>query len=374
MKKNTKDSLTSYKQLDLKIKHTPPVVHIGAVSGCPLSCAMCNFGNTKVTRMSKDILSKIEPYYKNLEVMSITGSGEPLFADIDYFVEKATENDFVLHMNTSAFNLNNRIADKLLQSKLSIRFSIHAGSEESYRKIMGKPLSKIKENIKYIMEKSKSGSICHDFWFSYVVMKENIDEIEKFLEFTHECGVKSVRFMRLLPNRQTKKGIVFKNRNFTFKYKNQFNNKIVEKFNTRLKDYQKLAKYHRISIEVGSLSFRQKKDYPIIDKINGLSRRLINNYVFPKKGNHGKCVAPWLGQLRISQTGDVRLCCGTPFVIGNINRTSLSDIWKSKTLNRIRYSFKYNKFPKFCGYCKGFFIDNYPKNSFLGPEKNWGYE
>lgn len=364
MKANTLESIESYERIDELVHHTPPVIHVGAVSGCPLSCAMCSLGNTKPQKISKRILSKIEPYYENIEVMSITGSGEPLFADIDYFVEESLKNNFVLHMNTSAHYLTRRIAEKLLETNLSIRFSIHAGSNNTYRKIMGKSIDRIKENIKYITLSSKKNNKTNDFWFSYIVMKENIDEIENFLKIAHECGVKSVRFMGLLPNEQTKKGKRHNDRNFVFKYGEQFNDQILATFNSRLESYNKIADELDITFEFGSLDYIKTKNYPIKDKVNGLSKRIFKNNIFPIAKNYGTCVAPWLGQLRISQVGDVRLCCATPFVIGNILNSTLFEIWNSKKMQRIRKPFKKGILPKICGYCKGFSIDNYPKNAF----------
>ncbi|MFC1878058.1 SPASM domain-containing protein, partial [Thermodesulfobacteriota bacterium] len=120
------------------------------------------------------------------------------------------------------------------------------------------------------------------------------------------------------------------------------------------------------------LLYRKETDYPIKDKINGISNRIIGKYILPIKRNEGKCVAPWLGQLRISQEGIVRLCCGTPFVIGNINNATLFEIWNSKKIRNIRKSFKRGIYPKACGYCRGFSIDNYPKNAFTKFESSFG--
>lgn len=370
MKANTLEAMESYGSLSDSVRHTPSVIHVGAVSGCPLSCAMCTLGSTKPQKMSKNILSKIEPYYENLEMMSITGSGEPLFADIDYFVEKSLENNFVLHMNTSAYYLTQSIADKLLKSNLSIRFSIHAGSNATYKKIMGKTLDRIKENIKYLTLSSKTKNKNDDFWFSYIVIKENIDEIEDFLAMAHVCGIKSIRFMHLLPNPQTKKGKMHNERNYFFKYSEQFNDQVVNTFKQRLSGYKKMADEFGIKIELGSMDYMKTRDYPIKDKLNGLSKRILKNYVFPIIRNKGTCVAPWLGQLRISQNGDVRLCCGTPFIVGNIENSTIFDIWNSTRLKRIRKSFGNGFLPKICGYCRGFSISNYPNNAFVGFERS----
>jgi hypothetical protein len=64
-------------------------------------CAIIDRPNPR--RSLKNLLKKIEPYYNELEVLTIHGLGEPLLSDLDYFVEKAVEHNFVLHMNTTLF-------------------------------------------------------------------------------------------------------------------------------------------------------------------------------------------------------------------------------------------------------------------------------
>ncbi len=81
--------------------------------------------------MPMDLLKKIEPCFKDLEVMAVHGEGEPLMGDIKYYVEQSAYHDFVLHMNTTGFLLSRKLADLLLKTRLSIRFSIHAGRPET---------------------------------------------------------------------------------------------------------------------------------------------------------------------------------------------------------------------------------------------------
>jgi MoaA/NifB/PqqE/SkfB family radical SAM enzyme len=76
-----------------------------------------------------------------MDVLGIHGSGEPLLADLDYFVEQAMRHDLVLHMNTTGALLTEKKVDLLLKARLSIRFSIHAGRAVTYRRIMGGDLT-----------------------------------------------------------------------------------------------------------------------------------------------------------------------------------------------------------------------------------------
>ena len=65
----------------------PAALYIESVKGCPFSCAMCHFKKSKPKRMPRALLEKIEPFFKDLEVLAIHGQGEPLLGDLKYFVD-----------------------------------------------------------------------------------------------------------------------------------------------------------------------------------------------------------------------------------------------------------------------------------------------
>lgn len=301
---------------------------------------MCSQHYTKPALISENLLRKIEPYFDNLEVLGIHGSGEPLLGNIPYFVEQSIKHNFVLHMNTTGVFLSKRISDMLLKAKLSIKFSMHAGKPDTYRKIMGYDFEKVLKNISYIVEKDREKNIGSDFWFSFIVLKENIDEIEDFLQLTHNSGIKYVRFMQLRPNKQILQGVKMPDRKFEFKYRQQTNSKIKRTFLKRLPHYNELARELGISIGAGSMEFAARY------------------FPFPFRRWRGICKAPWIGQLQIQQDGSVRLCCSSDYSLGNINNSTLEEIWNSKRMQRIRTSFKNGRFPFKCRSCHS--IDGLP--------------
>jgi radical SAM protein with 4Fe4S-binding SPASM domain len=98
--------------------------------------------------------------------------------------------------------------------------------------------------------------------------------------------------------------------------------------------------------------------------INDLTRIASGRNIFPMQKNLGSCLAPWLGQLVISQNGNVRLCCLTDYVLGNLHEASLSEIWNSSRMQRIRRTFHHGYIPRICGFCMGYDFSNYPCNAF----------
>jgi radical SAM protein with 4Fe4S-binding SPASM domain len=292
-------------------------------------------------------------------MLAIHGDGEPLLGDdIDYYINVARENNIVLHMNSTGFFLNPDLTERFLRgSKLSIRFSIHAGSNQTYAKIMRHDFDTVKKKIKYLIDKNvEIGDTNNEFWFSYIVMKENIDEIPEFLYLANQLGIRQVRFMKLNPNRFTIRGVYRKEENFKFYHSEQFNEKIKKEFLKRLPDIKSLAKKLSISIEPGDLDFECRKTY-LIDNV--IIQRIFRKFwsIKPK----GSCIAPWVGGCVIAQSGNVSICCASPYIIGNLFQHSFEEIWNSAKMQSVRQAFRSGKLLKSCYNCRTVRLEEYPK-------------
>jgi MoaA/NifB/PqqE/SkfB family radical SAM enzyme len=355
-----------YRNREVNVKSKPAVIFLESVRGCPFTCAMCKSRPTKVRRISQELLKCIEPYFPDVEVLQFSGFGEPLLADLDYLVQQSVEHDFVLHTDTNGFLLTDEMSDLLLKTRLSIRFSFHAGRAETYYRIMGINMDKAIDKIKHLVEKSKNSPKNHDFWFSYCVMKENVHEIEDFFRLTHECGIRSVRLMRLLPTLKIIKGVTV--RGLKFKYLEQTGKHVDRVFFANLPRYKELAAELGIKLEWGDkLNENAHFTKTLGELANSFSNKFLSRQIFPlvpAKGAH--CAAPWIGQLVISVDGDVQLCCASQYPLGNLNQSSIDEIWHGPKMTKIRETFHNGRYPRLCGYCRGFGFEDYPNNSFPG--------
>jgi MoaA/NifB/PqqE/SkfB family radical SAM enzyme len=364
MMKNLVQLDSEYRCRKIDVSSGPAVIYFESVSGCPFTCVMCPTTARKAYRAPQELLRRVEPAFPGLEVLAIHGDGEPLLGDLEYFVAQSSKHDFVLHMNTTGLLLTDEIADLLLKMRLSIRFSIHAGRPETYRRIMGSDFEKVRARITRFIEKADGSSNKHDFWFSYIVMKENLGEIEDFLRFAHGCGIRNVRFMSLDPNKETRKGVTI--RGMTFKHLDQTNKALHREFMSRMGCYRALAAELGIMIERGSIDDGRATATKLGELANRASCRLMGKEFFPIIRPRSGCAAPWIGQLIVTINGDVRLCCVLPQVVGNIYESTLEDIWHGPTMTQIRSTFNKGGSPRICGYCRGFGYDNYPNNAFVG--------
>lgn len=358
--------MESYEERRVHMELGPAVMHIESVKGCPFSCAMCHFQKTQPKNMPRELLAKLEPFFPDLEVMAIHGQGEPLLGDVGYFVEQSVEHGCVLHMNSTGFLLTKAMANLLSDTRFSIRFSIHAGTPDTYRRIMGHDLDKIKRNVSYLVQRIEGTQNQSDLWFSLIVMKENINEIGDFLHLAHDCGIRSVRFVGLIANWQSIKGVWFRERDFKFNYFEQSNRKVIEQFSRDRPKHDELARQLGIKIEYGPLKPESGKLHTIKESLNSALTTAFGRGLFPLSKVPGACLAPWFGQLVVSRHGIVRLCCSTNYTLGDLGESSLDEIWNSAQMKAVRKSFAQGDRPRVCGYCQGFGFGNYPNNSFAG--------
>ena len=347
------------------VKSFPAVMYIESTKGCPYKCIMCDvperFGR-KSQDIKQELLDKISPYFQYLEMLSIHGSGEPLLSrNMDFFIDSCRENDCFLHMNTTGFYLKPALADKLLSAKLHMVFSIHAGTKDTYKKIMGNDLDRVLKNITYLTEKSAdSGHEDNEFWFSFIVVNETIDEIDDFLCLANRAGISKVRFMKLNLNKKNIKGARRNGEDFHYKYLDQYNKDVKSSFLARLPHIRERAKELGISIAVGSMEFSARHGTNATELLHKAQRHLVPGInVFPLKKRRGDCLAPWADQIQISQDGDINLCCSTKYRLGNLYEKDFDEIWNDHQIQAIRNDFHDGFFPRVCGYCKGMPADEY---------------
>ena len=353
------------------VKSFPSVMYLEATRGCPYTCIMCKVPDEhgrKSVDVSQDLLDRVSPYFQYLEILGIHLYGEPLISrNIDYFIEATRANDCYLHMNSTGFFLKPELVDRLLATRLHIMFSIHAGTSATYRKIMGQDLQRVMDNISYLTEKSTlSGSPDNEFWFSYIVVKETVNEIDDFLLLAHRTGVSKVRFMKLDPNPKILKGAYREAEDFVYRYHEQFNREVGQTFLDQLPRIRERAQELGITIEAGNMEFAAAHGVSLKQAAHRASRLLpielnilplVKRRVDPSGG--GCCLAPWTGQIQISQDGNVNLCCSARYSLGNVFEKSLEEIWNDHRIRAIRGDFHNGLFPRTCGYCKGMPADEY---------------
>lgn len=348
---------------ELVMESLPKVMFVEAVKGCPNPCAFCKLRKSKWTSISPELLEKLEPAFDDLEVLQI--HDEPLLADLPYFVDRSRKHDFVLHMATTGLLLTKKRADLLRKTRLSIYFSLHAATQRAYKRVMGQDLKRVTDNIRYLTTRGGEES---DHLLSYIVSKETIDDIDELLKLARYVGVPAVRFMSLLPSVETLKGQPM-TEDFTYRYFEQWNREVREKFMNRLPEIKRRAAEMGVEIRPGTMESAAQGSASLQENFNRITRKVVGKKFLPLTKRPGDCIVPWMGQLIVHQDGEVDLCCFDRYVIGNLNDSSLEEIWNSQRMQDVRLEIMQGYLPKACGLCRGISMDEYPKNAFQEERK-----
>ena len=171
---------------------------------CNLRCIMCPL--SKGLRRKQGLLSlknfkkvydEITPPYLNL-----TGIGEPLLnPELFDIIRYAKRHGSIIKLDTNATLLNQKNINNLLKSGPSIiSVSIDGMNKKGYEKIrIGARFETVIENLKNLIStrnKTRSKTKIH---VNFVLQKENISEIVKFIRFIDSLGVDSINGDIALP-------------------------------------------------------------------------------------------------------------------------------------------------------------------------------
>lgn len=76
--------------------------------------------------------------------------------------------------------------------------------------------------------------------------------------------------------------------------------------------------------------------------------KLLNKFKYFKKKTYF-CEEPWVGIFSVRTNGDIICCpCYAQIKIGNINESSIQEIWNSEKLIQMRESFRKGELPVVC--------------------------
>ncbi|UCD13338.1 MAG: SPASM domain-containing protein [Thermoplasmatales archaeon] len=285
----------------------PSIFCIQTINLCNGSCIMCPLvQNSKKesmvmsNRLFEKIIKEISQEQLKFTYINLFLQNEPLM-DKDIFkkiglIKKISGGKIKTGLVTNGTIFSNEKIKELEKSKIDeIIFSLDALTEETYTKI--RPGLNFKDVLKNIENVIDSG---YDKYLAvkFVLQKDNILEFDDFKKFWK------------------KKGIPIQ----------------ISYLNNRSGD---LNTYDDLCLK--------KRDFPILVNLtNYIGRKMFRG-----------CSTPLI-TFNILYNGDVILCCddySKKMILGNVNDSSIKEIWNSKKYQKIReilYSREYKKIPVCC--------------------------
>jgi len=181
-------------------KTTPLHVEVGPTNRCNHHCSFCSVDwvtHGKIL-IDTDVLVRAIHSMGDVGVKSIyfAGEGEPmLHPDMDKFVQAAHERGIKTSMSTNGSRLSEKTLDTVFKYFSWIRLSMDAATADTHRSIhMNKDFDRIIENIRRAAKFKKDNNLNIDIGAQFIVLEENLTELEMFADLMKDIGVDNIQF------------------------------------------------------------------------------------------------------------------------------------------------------------------------------------
>jgi len=179
---------------------TPLHVEVGPTNRCQHHCSFCSVDwiTHGVIRIDTDVLVRGIHSMADVGVRSIyfAGEGEPLLhPGMEQFVQAAHSRGIKTSMASNGGLLNERRLKELLPYFSWIRFSIDAATAESHESIhKSKDFDRVIKNIRRATQYKKDNNLSVELGAQFIVLEENLDELEMFADLMKDVGVDNIQF------------------------------------------------------------------------------------------------------------------------------------------------------------------------------------
>lgn len=175
----------------------PIYVEIGPINSCNHKCIFCALDYLK----SKGAMIKKAVLISNLKNMAefgvksvmFAGEGEPLaYPYLAEAIEKAKGFGLDIAITTNGVFFNEEKAQALLRHLSWIKFSIDAGTKETYAKIHGckeEDFAKILSNLKFACNFKKDNNLDCKIGCQILLIPNNINEVEDLILNVKDLGI-----------------------------------------------------------------------------------------------------------------------------------------------------------------------------------------
>jgi len=305
-------------QINKEIVAKKPIeVHLSVTENCCLKCKMCDIWKIKNKqknldlKTAKKIIDKLENWLGSFQITF--AGGEPfLNKDFIEIVKYASKKGLKTSTNSNGYIINETMAKKVVDSKISQIFFSIDGLEREHNFIRGKQDSfqRVEKAIKNL-NKIKSSNKPKIF-INSVISNNNLTQITKIITLAKKMKVSGINFQVIMPN-------------FSGKYSDKWfnNNKLWPKDKKRIQktinELLYLKNKYSSFILNSNIDFRNFKQY------------LLNPHLYQK---NEKCFVGF-NNFMVDSYGNMRLCYSME-IIGNILKENPKKLWMNDKARNCR--------------------------------------
>jgi radical SAM protein with 4Fe4S-binding SPASM domain len=325
----------------------PPLIQISTGSRCNLRCIFCTERGPRKNGVYENLslkdfipLTDALPYATTIQ---LNGWGEPLFnPEYKRIFDHIKENHpgVRIHLSTNGTLLGPAWQKRFVDyGNISLNVSINAATRETYRDVARKDLfERLMANLTAFGDRREEAGIRDktNFSCSFVVMRQNLSEMPRFVDLAATLKANRVQFMDLMHLTRASLG-----------YSVAGQQEETERY---LRDAMARGKHHGIT--VGSflnyatndcLSVTKAKSEPAHAEIAGDQGPAPRARLLP-------CYSPW-NSLMTTMDGGVHPCCRSNTVLGNLRQESIAAIWNGQRYRDFRARVNSDNPPEECRRC-----------------------
>jgi len=319
------------------MRPAPPThLWLATTGRCNLRCRHCAFllkGDSPSSRdrdLSMEVFESLKTsVFPSLRTVMIGGNNfsEPLLAaDGDLFFETLSRYPAKPYLVTNGTLLNEKKLEALLRKDSWVFFSTEAATDATYRLFRGADFQKLKQIIRTavsLRDQRQSGA---RFRFNFTAMIPNLQELPLLVRTAAELKMDGVNIMHFVPFREEQRFL-------SLYYHQSESNRVFE-------EARRLARE-------GGIDLSCPENFPP----PSLPERGQEEPPVPRGRVLAKCTHPWTS-VSVDEAGNVRPCCVTSVVMGNLKENSFQEIWEGDKYRRLRRRVNSPRPPVYCLSCQ----------------------
>lgn len=283
----------------------PTSIAINVTSNCMMRCQQCDLWKSKPERQmtfdeAKIIIDKLHSWLGNFYIF-FTG-GEPFInQDLPKIIKYCEEIGLITHVNSNAFAINDKLAQKIIESNLSsISISLDGGNALTHDHLRGVKgaYNHVINGIKLLRKYRANGKL--KIYVNSVIMQPNVKQLSDIVKVASSNHTDGITFQNLLPTLASKKTT-----------KEEFHGPLWPKYTDLKKSVDQVIK--------------NMSKTPILLTSKDEMKYTLRYYKNPSITNNIQCSAG-LNNIIIDNKGDMRLCYNYPS-IGNVFKDDPKKIW-----------------------------------------------
>ena len=359
----------------------PKHLLIETTTKCNLRCKQCArlVDKYALADMAMDAFQRLAPLFPYLKEVALYGHGETfLYKHLFEMLEELKRHNIFVYITTNGTLITEEVAKRLVELQLDrLSFSLDAATPELFNEIRrGADFDKIIDNI-HTLNAYKKRLHRDDkpaLSLMYCAMKSNIQELPKLIRLADQLNMTDgVSVMNIYEYEQTDGENILRYPELLNQYVNEacelatklavplnFEESFPKQFSPvhitgRERIYRNYREFQR-SFDRTRL-FKTKLSR-VGQKIQGLFNN--NNHHQPSEESSPspsaktirvkKCRDPW-DFMFVNVHGEVRVCCGSHQIMGNVNDEDILSIWNGKPYQEFRERILTEDPPEDCKTC-----------------------